>query len=174
MTSKAVLAAIGVVIMAAIVGGVALTLRSDYCDGLPRSIGACSSDRPAFNGRTCDAVAVEWGRQLDNRVIAILEGPTSVGDKSRSSLLLDAETLTTQLANKHMRDTGLTASCSVEAFLNVGESEFSATARREVGSLMFEASPVVDYETWRNRLEELVTVILAQPFAPYDPANVNS
>jgi hypothetical protein len=53
--------------------------------------------------------------------------------------------------------------------LTAGEAEFSDRIRNEVGTIMFEGSPVVDYDEWRQRLAGLVARILADPDLPYAP-----
>ncbi|HKZ29097.1 MAG TPA: hypothetical protein VJ482_05590 [Acidimicrobiia bacterium] len=56
-----------------------------------------------------------------------------------------------------------------QRFLTAGEAEFSDRIRNEVGTIMFEGSPVVDYDEWRQRLAGLVARILADPDLPYAP-----
>lgn len=164
-TTRIVLVAVAVVAVGTV--GLYFLLRPEYCDGLPRSYGACSADRPTFSGDTCDEVAVEWGWQLDQRVLQVVDGPPSQGGESRSSRLLNAEGLTTGLANKHLRDNRLTPTCQVDEFMAAGESQFSERLVKEVGSVMYEGSPVVDYSQWRERIVDRVSTILADPHAPY-------
>lgn len=144
-------------------------LRPDSCDGLPRDIGACSSNRPTYSGTSCAEVAEEWGKQLDTRVVAIINGPADAQGKGRSSRLLDVDILTTQLANKYLRDTGLTAQCQTEEFLATGEAQFSQQTKDGVGLIMFEGEPEVEYSEWRGRLEQFIDSILSDPDLPYAP-----
>ena len=155
--------------MLILVGGYFI-LRPEFCDGLPRDIGACDRDRPAYTGDSCREVAQEWGTHLDERVAEVISGPSSSGGKGRSVLLYDAEILVTQLANKHMRDAGITPLCERDDFLATGAAQLSTSVREEVGGVMYEGNPVVSYEEWHLRLQELVGLILGEPDQPYEPA----
>lgn len=146
-------------------------LRSDQCDGLPREIGACAGNRPTYAGATCDSVGSEWGAQLNERVEDALDGSVQRRGASDSVLLLDAEILTIQLANKHLRDTGLIADCDANDFLRVAESQFSDRARSEVGRIMYEGSPIVGYDDWLARLQGHVELIFSDRSSPYQPVS---
>ena len=150
-----------------VVGGYFLA-RPDSCDGIPREMGACSADRPSYVGSNCDEVAVEWGDQLNERVIAVINGPAAAGGEGRSVRLRTAEILVTQLANKHLRDTGLTPNCDADTFMSLGEDEFSELLVQQVGSIMYEGSPTVEYDEWRQRVRDFVELILLEPDVPYE------
>lgn len=134
-------------------------VRPTHCDGLPREMGACSPDRPSYAGTTCLDVALEWGAHMDERVLEVINGPEARRGQARSSLLVDAEILVTQLANFHMRPTRMTAECSQGEFLEVGEAEFSAELKDKVGSVMWDGNPTVHYQDWRTRLETYLPLI---------------
>lgn len=125
--------------------------------------------RRAYSGTTCDEVAREWGTQLDERVISVIEGPAAARGQGRSSRLYDAEVLAIQLANKHLRDNGLTPSCDVDRFLSQGESEFSSQTATGVGLIMYEGDPVASYDEWLERQLEFVALIMMEPDTPYAP-----
>ncbi len=137
-----------------------LALRPDSCDGLPRSIGACDSDRPEFTGTTCQEVALEWGTEMNERVLTVIGSPETVRGQSWSSRLYDVETLVSQLANLHMRETGLTPDCDAGDFLTRGAMMFSDEVREDVGDFMYDGNPVVEYEEWKSRLVGWVDLML--------------
>lgn len=152
-----------VMLMVAVAGVVTyFAARPTHCDGLPREMGACSSDRPSFEGTTCLEVAREWGAHLDGRVLEVINGPESRRGQARSSRLVDAEILVTQLANFHMRPSRMSVGCSPEEFLEVGEAEFSAELKDKVGSVTWDGNPVVDYQDWRERLETYLPLIFGE------------
>ena len=148
------------VAVAALVGYFAV--RPTHCDGLPREMGACSPNRPSYEGATCLEVAREWGAHMDERVLDVINGPEARRGQARSSLLVDAEILVTQLANFHMRPTRMTTGCTPTEFLEVGEVEFSAELRDKVGSVMWDGNPPVDYQDWRTRLETYLPLIFGK------------
>lgn len=148
--------------------GLYLWLRPDFCDGLPREMGGCDGDRPNFSGQTCDEVALEWGRQLDERVVAVIDGSHTRRGQSQSVLLHNVETVTSQLANKHLRDSGLAPQCDVDRFFTLGEEQFSDELRSSVGPIMYQGNPVTDYEEWSGRARWWVDLILSEPDLPYD------
>lgn len=113
-------------------------------------------------------MAEEWGRHLDNKVAVILDSPDGASGKSQSVLLFDAEILTIQLANKHLRDSALTANCEVDRFLQIAEGQFADTTVNGIGDIMYQGNPVVDYDEWTDRLRAHIEVILSEPDIPYD------
>ena len=154
---------IGALLIVAVAGVVTyFALRPTHCDGLPREMGACSSDRPSYEGTTCLEVARDWGMHMDERVLEVINGPEARRGQARSSLLVDAEILVTQLANFHMRPSRMSAECSPEEFLEVGEAEFSAELREKVGDVMWDGNPVVDYQDWRERLKTYLPLIFGE------------
>jgi hypothetical protein len=144
-------------------------LRPDSCNGLPREIGACNSDRPSYEGETCDQVAAEWGEHLDQRVAEVIAQAAASDRKGESSSLYSAEILVTQLANKHMRDHFITGDCESHRFMAIGEQQLSEQVRENVGHVMYDDDPTVRYEEWRERIEANVELILSQPDVPYAP-----
>jgi hypothetical protein len=149
--------------------GAYFVLRPDFCDGLPREIGACNSDRPSYEGATCDQVAAEWGEHLDKRVAEVIAQAAASERKGASFSLYSAEVLVTQLANKHMRDLSITGDCESDRFMAIGEQQLSEVATENVGNVMYDGDPRVPYEDWRERVEANVQLILSQPDAPYAP-----
>lgn len=156
-------------VVAALLVGLAayFVLRPDFCDGLPREIGACSNDRPSYEGATCDQVAAEWGEQLDERVAEVIAQAAASDRKGASSSLYDAEILVTQLANKHMRDRSITGDCEPDGFMTIGERQFSELVVENVGNVIYDGDPKVPYEEWRERIVANVELILSQPDVPY-------
>lgn len=158
------------VVMGFLVGLAAyFVFRPDFCDGLPREIGACSSDRPSYEGATCDQVAAEWGEHLDERAAEVLAQAAGSDHKGASSSLYDVEILVTQLANKHMRDLSITGDCEADRFMTIGEQQFSELVVENVGNVIYDGDPKVLYEEWRERVVANVELILSQPDVPYAP-----
>lgn len=119
---------------AVLILGAFYLLRPHTCHGLPRDIGACDGDRPTYAGDNCQEVAKEWGSHFDERVAQVIAGPDTSGGKGRSSRLYEAETLVSQLANRHMRHEGIIAACARDEFLATGEAQHSASVREQVGA----------------------------------------
>lgn len=148
--------------------GAYLALRPEFCDGIPRQMGGCDSDRPEFDGATCGEVAKEVAGELNARIPPLFTGPDGVRGEGRSVRLYNVETLVFLRANIHMRDSGLAPDCDVDAFLSTVEAGLSGEVKDGVGNIMYEAMPVVEYEEWRERLTELVELIFTDPHLPAD------
>ena len=93
--------------------------------GIDASLGGCAPDRPAFTASTCTEVGLEYGTQLNGRLLQIYRGPEVMTEESRAVRASHVMTLTTSLANLHLRRIGIVAACGVDEFLAGAEKDFS-------------------------------------------------
>jgi hypothetical protein len=131
---------------------------STVCDGISSELGGCDADRPSFAGTTCEAVAQEFGDQLDSRLLAIHRGPDS-GGESKSVRATDYAIVAASLANLHLRRIGLIRECSAPDFVRVAETRFSEDFRSVAGALLHDGDVPASYAEWRDWLMALMTII---------------
>ena len=155
-------AAVATALIIVVFIGLQLTAESpEYCGGVHRDLGGCDDNQPTFVGATCDAVATEFGRQLNEREVAILRGPDAVDGQRRSAQFSSTEMLLATRANQHLRDIRIVAECGVDEFVAVAEPAFSDELRSNVGRFITELTDLPDqtYEDWRERLVQTLSVI---------------
>jgi len=68
-----------------------------------------------------------------------------------------------------MRESGITSVCEVEEFLGREEAELSPRTSNEVGSVIFDGNPEVEYSEWRARLHGWVELMMTDPETPDNP-----
>jgi hypothetical protein len=66
-------------------------------------------------------------------------------------------TLTTSLANRHLRGIGIVATCDTDEFLAAAQTKFSPSLKANAGTYMWDG-PTVDYATWLSALRDLVRI----------------
>lgn len=160
-TRRLFLAVAALAVALTIVGSVAvLALKPQpaICNGIDRQLGGCDTDQPVFNGSTCEAVGIEFGDQLDQRIVKILGGPDVVNGERKSVRISAAEFLLTGRANQHLREIGIIAECGADHFLAAAERRFSDTLRAEVGDYLSEFEHH-SYADWRADLRKTLRAI---------------
>ena len=150
----------GVLAMGAIVT-VALTPDPHYvCDGVERTFGGCDPDQPTFTGNGCSAVGAEFGVQLNQRIVTILQGDDVVDGQGKSARVNAAEYLTTTRANQYLREIGIVADCGADEFLAAAEAEFSDELKTDLGPALSEFQDHdYTYEEWRADLRKTLRAI---------------
>jgi hypothetical protein len=128
-----------------------------FCDGISSAVGGCDPDRPTFAGTSCEAIAHEFGEQLDRRLVAIHGGPEDP-EASKAVRAQHFTTVAASLANNHIREIGLIKECSAEPFVAEAETRFSADLRDHAGELLADGDPV-PYDQWRDELLDLMALI---------------
>lgn len=136
-----------------------------FCDGIDASLGGCAPDRPAFTATTCTEVGLEYGTQLNGRLLQIYRGPELVTGESRAVRASHVMSLTTSLANLHLRRIGIVAACGVDEFLAGAEQDFSPELKAQAGKYLDDGREV-DYATWLAALRGLVQIIDMEEDAP--------
>jgi hypothetical protein len=160
--------ATSVVLSLAVVGcGVLGSPSPSFCDGIDAQFGGCDADRPVFNGTTCADVADEFGRQINDRSLAIIAGPADANGESRAVRMTHLMVVAASLANKHLRDNGLVADCDMDEFMAEAEAQFSDELRQRAGEVVDDGSHVRTYEDWRAALVGFVGVIDQEEDVPY-------
>lgn len=129
------------------------------CDGITSEVGGCDADRPSFTATTCDGLAVEFGKQLNDRLVPVFTGPSIVRGNARSAQIVHAESLVASLANLHLRQIGAPRTCDLDAFLSVAEGQFSDELKAKVGQFAYEGVLIITYERWLAELREIVGAI---------------
>jgi hypothetical protein len=142
---------VGIVAGCGAISGQDPTNQSDVCDGVGRSVGGCDADQPTFSGETCLDVAGEFGRQLDERVVAILRGDDIVDGEHKSVRMAHQQALLVSRVNQHLRSGAVDQACPAEKFLDDAELEFTPELRETAGDFLFGSGPR-PYEEWRADL----------------------
>ena len=135
---------------------------ASICDGVDGQMGGCDEEQPEFTATDCAGVGREFGALLDERTLAILEGPEAVSGEARSVRLRQAMVLVSARANDHLREQGIHADCDVPEFLEAAESQFSAAVRDGVGIALYDGAPPATYEEWRSELTLMLGIIDAE------------
>jgi hypothetical protein len=140
------------------IGGQAATPTPEFCDGIPAEIGGCAPDRPVFAGDTCDGLAREWGRVVDTRVAAIIDGPPELDGKGRGVRVSDALVLASVLVGGRMHELGLLDACDAPEFLPVARSEFSDDLESRVLTVLYDGDPatLADWEFFLARAIDVI------------------
>jgi hypothetical protein len=142
------------------------------CDGIGADFGGCSPDRPAYAGTSCPDLAVEWGRDVDRRIVGLIDGPAGVDGKARSVRNTDVLVLTSLVVTYRLDALGLRTSCNMDEFWPIARQQFSPEVKAGAGRILWDASPVVPFEDWLARAKEIVAMI-DDPL-PRSPAPSNS
>lgn len=129
------------------------------CDGVSSEVGGCTATRHEYKGSTCDEVAKEWAAVLDESVLAVINGPDSVGDQGRSVLMRQAMIITTVDADQHLESLDLAGGCDAPSFLATAEPLLSPELRARVGGAMYDGEPVVGYQEWLDGVGKVVAII---------------
>ncbi len=129
------------------------------CDDVSSDVGGCTTDRHAYIGATCDAVATEWGGVMDRAVLDVMRGPANVDDQARSSRLRQAIVIATVDMDRHLETLSLSPPCTVDAVLAAGEAAFVDELRSGVGAIMYDGDPVVSYAEWIADVRKVLGVI---------------
>jgi hypothetical protein len=129
------------------------------CDGIGADFGGCSPDRPVYSGTSCPELAAEWGRDVDRRIVGLVNGPSMADGKARSVRNTDALVLTSLVVTYRLDALGLRASCNMDEFWPIAQRQFSADTRAGAGSVLWDAAPVVPFDDWLARAKEIVGMI---------------
>jgi hypothetical protein len=155
--SLAVVCAVTAVLFVACMSGPGTSASPEYCNGISAEVGGCASDAPSFAGVTCDDVATEWGRQVDQGLVAIIEGQAVVDGQAKSARAHKAIVLPSLLAAAHLQALGLR--CDVEDFATAAESELSYQVREGVGGILYDGDPAATYADWRAEVTRALSVV---------------
>jgi hypothetical protein len=135
---------------------------AEVCDGISAEVGGCDRDQPSFEATTCEAVAAEFGRQLDVRVLAVIDGPESVGGEPQVVRMNRYMSLLVGRVNQYLRAVGLIDDCDDAAsFAAAAEPMFSDRLREQAGDYVFEGTQVT-YQVWRDELVRLLGILAAE------------
>lgn len=130
-----------------------------FCDGISADFGGCSPDRPQYAGTSCSDLALEWGHDVDRRIVGLMNGPAGVEGKARSVRNTDVLVLTSLVVTYRLDALGLRASCNMDEFWPIARQQFSAEVKAGAGSILWDADPVVPFEDWLARANEIVAMI---------------
>jgi len=125
--------------------GQAVATKAASCDGVSSDVGGCAADQPTFSGTTCAEVGAEWGEIVDERSLAVIQGPANADGKARSARLKDVQVLAFVRAADHMGEVGILGSCHSAEFVGAAEPKFTPELRASVGGAMYDGEPVVTY-----------------------------
>jgi len=135
-----------------------------FCDGISSEVGGCAPDRPSFAATTCDEIAREFGSQVNQRLVAIYNGPEE-RELSKAVRATQYLTVAASLANLRVRNLGLIKECAAGPFVDVAETEFSDDLRAHAGEIMTDGDPV-SYDVWRDELLNLMALLDLEEDAP--------
>lgn len=148
-------AAVGAAIVVT-VGVAALTAdRREVCDGIGRTWGGCDPDQPFFAASDCRALGQEVGRQIDERVAAVLrDGPDP--DESVAVRVFQAQGLVVGRANQFARREGL--ECSPAQILEEVENTVSDDFKAVIGTVLYDDGKEHTYDEWRIDMQMMLAV----------------
>ena len=146
--------AIGWLVLAVGVGACGLVVQSPVataavCDGVDSGLGGCDPDQPEFTGTTCESVAHEFGAQLDDRIVPILDGDDVVDGEHKSVRMGHAIALMVTRVDQYLGLPAVALDCQAAQFLDVAEQEFSAELADNAGKHLFGSGPR-PYSAWRD------------------------
>ena len=154
---------VAVASLAALVMGAACGNQPDpneVCDGVQRTLGGCDENQPTYVGKTCEEVGLEFGEQLNSRIMDAIDGDDVVDGLAKSGRVTNAEYLLVVRANQHLRRSGIIDECSAAAFLAAAEPEFSDELKSELGPVLSEIQDrQITYDDWRADLLDTLSVI---------------
>ena len=130
----------------------------EVCDGVSRGTGGCDPDQPEFTADTCAGVAREFGIQLEERSLPIMDGPAVVNGEGRAVRLLHLNGLMTARVDRYLRRAGLVDDCGTDEFLIAAEAEFSDDFKRRAGEYLYDGQSR-PYTEWRAELRQFLSVI---------------
>lgn len=151
------LAMLALATTACAIAGPSVAPTESFCNGIGSDVGGCASDRPRFTGDSCESVAHEFGRQVNDRLLAISTGPESA-DESKAVRAGHYVSVAASLANSRIRALGLVEDCEAGAFLDAAESEFSTAFRDHAGELLSDGPPVT-YDEWRMSTLAVLSIL---------------
>jgi hypothetical protein len=150
------------IMVLALVAGCALSNTgsptSSSCDGIDAQLGGCDPDRPTFVGQTCEAVGRETGKHLNDRLLVIYRGSATAGNESRAVRANHVMTVTTTLANAHLRSIGIIKECGVDEFMAAANDEFTAEFKRLAGVYLNDG-PAMTFDDWLAEWKSVVQII---------------
>ena len=88
------------------------------CDGVDSGLGGCDPDQPEFTGTTCESVAREFGAQLDDRIVPILEGNDVVNGEHKSVRMGHAVALMVTRVDQYLGLPAVAVNCHAAQFLD--------------------------------------------------------
>lgn len=155
-----VVIAIGLIplLVSACVGEQQPGASNDVCAGVSEALGGCAPGQPTFSGDTCAEVGREYGEQLDDRGLEIINGPAVAEGSSRAVRLNDLKVLAAIRANQHLRERGLIQECGVEEFVAAAEAAFSDEFRSRAGDFLSDGDPV-SFEAWLEDLRSVLVIL---------------
>ena len=118
------------------------------CDGVDSGLGGCDPDQPEFTGTTCESVAREFGAQLDDRIVPILEGNDVVNGEHKSVRMGHAVALMVTRVDQYLGLPAVALNCHAAQFLDDAEQQFSAELADNAGKYLFGSGPR-PYSVWR-------------------------
>ena len=109
-----------------------------------------------YTGSTCADVGREFGQQLNDQVLAIIEAnratPGNASDPISTAVIRLA-----QGANDRLRALDITDACDVPGFLSAADQAMSDELRSTVGD--FATTPVVTWDVWHDYVRDQLTII---------------
>ncbi|MGK2849470.1 MAG: hypothetical protein ACSLFN_00935 [Candidatus Limnocylindrales bacterium] len=114
---------------------------------------------PQFIGSTCDEIADQLGPVAGAMLLAVIRGPEAVQGESRSVLLPRVMNGLALSARDRMATLGITADCTMPAFLQRAERGFSDELRSTIGAVDYDGNPVIDYQAWLLEFSNMLVFV---------------
>lgn len=109
-----------------------------------------------YTGTTCPAVGHEFGKQLNDQILGIIEAnratPGNASDPISTAVIRLA-----QGANIRLTALRITDTCDVPEFQAAADEDLTPELRATVGD--FATTPVVSWETWHLYVQGQLTII---------------
>ena len=114
---------------------------------------------PQFTGSTCDEIADQLGPVADAMLVAVVQGPEAVQGEARSVLQPRVMNGLALGARDRMATLGITADCTMPAFLQRAERGFSEELRATIGTAAYDGNPVIDYQAWLLEFSNMLVFV---------------
>ena len=150
------------IVVASLISGCGLVSgpkpTDQICDGVPADIGGCN-DPPTYVGSTCEALAAEWGRYVDDRVTQIINGPEDVDGARKSARIQQFLVLATVRMSLYMNRIGLLGACSSAEILAAAHPEFSPELKSSIGGALYDGDPIVTWDEFEAASLKALSVL---------------
>jgi hypothetical protein len=138
---------------------IAATPTPEICGDIPADIGGCSSNRPVYQGTTCEAVGQEWGRWIERLVTPIFDDAGVVDGEQKSVRVHEALVLATITAGLHLDEVDLLGVCTSTDFVALADRGFSQGFRDGLGSVLYDDAPTATWDQFLFELQRAIKVI---------------
>lgn len=153
---RSLLVGIGTLLAVAGIGIGVRAAQPDYCGFVSREVGGCDRNQPTFTASTCEGLAEEFGTQLNDRLLAIVNNPPPRDLTHATKASMDRGLVTIRM-NQHMQRIRLT--CDPRQMLEDVEPHLSVEFRRKAPDYIDDGDTAYDWDHYRKELLDSLKLI---------------